>query len=281
VRRQWVQPEYDELSIRRQCALLSLPRSTLYYEPQEVSSEELALMRLIDEEFLEHPFFGSRMMTHWLGRLGRHVNRKRVQRLMRLMGLESLAPKPGTSHSHPEHPKFPYLLRRLEVTRANQAWAADITYIPMALGFLYLVAIIDWFSRAVLAWRISNTLDTDFCLEALRAALNRWGTPAIFNTDQGAQFTSRPFIEELQMNHIQVSMDGKGRCLDNVFVERLWRSLKYEEVYLHAYDGGTAARRGIGGYFHFFNEERPHTALGHRTPMEVYRASLQLQRRAA
>jgi putative transposase len=276
-----VQPEDDRLSIRRQCALLSLPRSTLYYQPQEVWPEELSLMRVIDEEFMRYPFLGSRMMTQRLGRLGHQVNRKRVQRLMRVMGLESLAPKPGTSSSHPEHPKFPYLLRRLDVTRANQAWAADITYIPMALGFLYLVAIIDWFSRAVLAWRLSNTLDADFCIDALQTALHQWGTPTIFNTDQGAQFTAQPFIEVLQSNRVQISMDGKGRCLDNIFVERLWRSLKYEEVYLHAYDGGAAARRGIGGYFHFFNEERPHSALGHRSPMEVYRASLQLQRRAA
>jgi putative transposase len=200
---------------------------------------------------------------------------------MREMGLESLAPKPATSRSHPQHRKFPYLLRTLEVTRANQVWAADITYIPMALGYLYLVAVIDWFSRAVLAWRLSNSLETGFCVEALQAALDQWGTPTIFNTDQGVQFTSESFIGVLQANHILISMDGKGRCLDNVFVERLWRSLKYEEVYLQAYEGGLAARRGIGGYFRYFNEDRPHQALGHRTPMEVYRASLQLHRGAA
>jgi putative transposase len=276
-----VQREEAAVSIRQQCQLLSLPRSTLYYQPQPASSEELALMRLIDEEYLKHPFYGSRKVADALRTLGHHVNRKRVQRLMRLMGLEALAPKPLLSRSHPEHVKYPYLLRGLEVTRANQVWATDITYIPLAMGFVYLVAIIDWYSRAVLAWRLSTTLETDFCLRALDEALARWGRPEIFNTDQGVQFTSEQFTGMLKEHGIQISMDGKGRCLDNVFVERLWRSLKYEEVFLRGYDGVPDARGGIGRYFAFFNEERPHQALGYQTPMLVYQSSLQQQRRRA
>lgn len=238
-------------------------------------------MRLIDEEYLKHPFYGSRKVADALCTLGHQVNRKRVQRLMRLMGLEALAPKPSLSRSHPEHVKYPYLLRGLEVTRANQVWATDITYIPLAMGFVYLVAIIDWYSRAVLAWRLSTTLETDFCLRALDEALERWGRPEIFNTDQGVQFTSEQFTGMLKEQGIQISMDGKGRCLDNVFVERLWRSLKYEEVFLHGYDGVPDARGGIGRYFAFFNEERPHQSLGYQTPLMVYRASIKEQRRRA
>ncbi len=239
-------------------------------------------MRLIDEIFLKTPFYGSRKIALELRDRGQLVNRKRVQRLMRLMGLEAVAPKPNLSRSHPEHVKYPYLLRGVEVTRANQVWAADITYIPMALGFVYLVAIIDWYSRAVLAWKLSNSLEDAFCVEALQAALARFGQPEIFNTDQGVQFTSEDFTEVLKARGIRISMDGRGRCLDNVFVERLWRSLKYEEVFLHAYDGVPMAREGIGGYFGFFNEERPHQSLGYRKPMDVYRDSLrEWQRRAA
>jgi putative transposase len=258
------------LSVRRQCQLLSLHRSNVYHEPQPVSSEELALMRLIDETYLRHPFLGSRGMAQNLKRQGHLINRKRTQRLMRLMGLESLSPKPDLSRPHPEHKKYPYLLGNVEVTHANQAWATDISYIPMAVGFMCLVAIIDWYSRAVLAWRLSNTLDTGFCVEALEEALERWGQPDIFNTDQGAQFTSEDFTGVLKARGIQISMDGKGRCLDNVFVERLWRSLKYEEVYLNPYNGPREARSGIGRYLLYFNDERPHQALEHRTPMEVY-----------
>ena len=222
-------------------------------------------------------------MAEALGQMGQHVNRKRVQRLMQEMGLEALAPKRNLSRSAPNHVKYPYLLRGLSVTRANQVWAADITYIPLAGGFAYLVALIDWFSRAVLSWRLSNTLDTAFCIEALEEALERWGTPEIFNSDQGVQFTSADFIEVLKSFEVQISMDGKGRCLDNVFVERLWRSLKYEDVYLRAYERPPDARRGIGAYFAFFNNERPHQALDYKTPMAVYRASLaeQKMRRAA
>jgi len=276
-----VQRDGCQLSIRRQCRVLSLHRSNLYYEPQPVSSEELALMRTIDETYLRLPFLGSRGMAQTLKRQGHRINRKRARRLMRLMGLESLAPKPNLSRSHPEHRKYPYLLKNVEVTRANQAWATDITYIPLALGFVYLVAIIDWYSRAVLSWRMSNTLDGGFCIEALNDALGRWGTPDIFNTDQGTQFTSEDFTAVLKAKSIQISMDGKGRCLDNVFVERLWRSLKYEEVYLNPYDGPREARTAIGRYLGYFNDDRPHQALGYRTPMEVYVESMAAQTRRA
>jgi putative transposase len=263
------------LSVRRQCALLSLHRSTVYYEPAETPDEDLALMRLVDEEHMRHPFQGSRKIREWLlTARGLVVNRKRVQRLMRLMGLEGINPRRGASRPHPDHKVYPYLLRNLDVVRANQVWATDITYIPMARGFVYLVAIIDWFSRRVLAWRLSNTLDTTFCVEALEEALRRWGKPEIFNSDQGAQFTSTQFTGVLLREGIQISMDGKGRWRDNVFVERLWRSVKYEEVYLHAYVDAAAARRGIGAYLDYFNDERPHQALGYRTPSEIYFSSV-------
>ena len=231
-------------------------------------------MRLIDEQYLRTPFYGSRRMAHWLFEQGYEINRKRVQRLMRQMGLEGMAPGPSTSRPHPEHKVYPYLLRDLPIVRANQVWATDITYIPMAHGFVYLAAVIDWYSRMVLSWRLSNTLETRFCVDALEAALARWGTPQIFNTDQGSQFTAEEFTDVLKRNEIQISMDGKGRCIDNVFVERLWRSLKYEEVYLHAYDGMLDARRGIGGYLNFFNDERPHQALGYSVPSQIYYASM-------
>ncbi len=254
------------LSMRRQCNLLGVNRSSLYYEPVEPNAEELALMRRMDALHLRHPFFGSRMMTQTLKAEGVEVNRKRVQRLMRVMDLESTAPKPNTSKPSPEHVLYPYLLRNLKITKVNQVWASDITYIPMARGFAYLVAIIDWYSRRVLAWRLSNTLETGFCLEALQEALSRYRMPEIFNTDQGSQFTSKDFTDALLDEGIKVSMDGKGRYLDNIFVERLWCSLKYEEVYLHAYETLPEARLGIGGYFKFFNDERPHQALGYQTP---------------
>ena len=263
-----------QLSVRQQCALLSIARSTAYYEPAPTAEEDLVLMRLLDEEYLRHPFYGSRKMQVWLLSQGHIVNRKRVQRLMRLVGIEGLNPRGSTSRPHPEHAKYPYLLRGLDVARANQVWATDITYIPMAHGFAYLVAIIDWFSRRVLSWRLSNTLDTAFCVEALDEALRRFGTPEIFNTDQGAQFTSDDFLDVLKAKGIQISMDGKGRWRDNVLVERLWRSVKYEEVYLHAYDDVAVARRGIGRYFAFFNDERPHQALGNATPSEIYFGSV-------
>jgi putative transposase len=260
-----------ELSIRRQCELLSVSRSGLYYEPVAPDADELALMRRIDELHLAMPFYGSRKIAETLKTEGRPTNRKCVQRLMRIMGLESMAPKPSTSRAAAEHPKYPYLLRGLKITRVNQVWSTDITYIPLARGFAYLVAILDWHSRLVLSWRVSNTLDTSFCIDALQEALWRYGTPEIFNTDQGAQFTSDDFTSVLREHGVKISMDGKGRCLDNVFVERLWRSLKYEEVYLHAYDSVREARVGIGEYFRFYNTERPHQALGYQTPEAYYR----------
>jgi putative transposase len=268
-RRALVEPGVSP-SMRRQCELLGVNRSSLYYQPVEPDAEELALMRRMDELHLQRPFFGSRMMTQTLKAKGAVVNRKRVQRLMRLMGLESTVPKPNTSKPAPEHAVYPYLLRNLAVSRINQVWAADITYIPMARGFAYLVAIIDWYSRRVLAWRLSNTLETTFCVDALHEALAHYGQPEIFNTDQGCQFTSEDFTDILLDRGIKVSMDGKGRWIDNVFIERLWRSLKYEEVYLYAYDNLQEARIGIGGYLKFFNDDRPHTALGYQTPASFH-----------
>ncbi len=273
-RRAMVEPDAD-LSVRRQCEVLGINRSGLYYEPAATSTDELALMRRIDELHLEHPFYGSRKIAQALSLEGRATNRKCVPRLMRVMGLEAMAPKPNTSRAAPEHPTYPYLLRNLKITQINQVWATDITYIPLAQGFAYLVAIIDWYSRLVLAWRLSNTLDTSFCIEALQEALWRYGQPEIFNTDQGAQFTADAFTRVLRDAGVKISMDGKGRCLDNVFVERLWRSLKYEEVYLHAYASVHEARAGIGRYFKFYNGRRPHQALGYQTPQAYYRGLVQ------
>jgi putative transposase len=271
-----------ELSIRRQCRLLSLNRSTAYYEPAPTPTEDLALMRLIDELYTARPIYGSRKMAERLRERGHEVNRKRAQRLMRLMSLCGLQPRRSTSKPHPAHKKYPYLLRGVEVVRANQVWSTDITYIPMAHGFVYCVAIVDWYSRMVLSWRLSNTMDASFCVDALEQGLRRYGTPEIFNSDQGAQFTDGDFIAVLERSGTRISMDGKGRWRDNVFVERLWRSLKYEEVYLHAYDDVAAARRGIGDYFAFFNDERPHQALGYSVPSAVYFSSLAaLLRKAA
>jgi putative transposase len=227
-------------------------------------------MALMDRQYLKTPFYGSRRMTVWLRTQGHQVNRKRVRRLMQLMGLEAIYRRPNTSKPAPGHKVYPYLIRELEITRPNQVWATDITYIPMSRGFLYLVAIMDWHSRYVLAWRLSNTMEVDFCVEALEEALSK-GRPEIFNTDQGSQFTSEAFTGRLLAQGIQVSMDGRGRCMDNVFVERLWRSVKYEEVYLKAYQNGSEARRGIGAYLAFYNQERPHQALGYRTPGQVFK----------
>ena len=269
------------LPVTRQCKLLSLPRSSFYRPQRDVPEEDLAVMRLIDQCHLKHPYYGSRRIRGWL--LDFHdlsVNRKRVQRLMRQMGIMALYPKRNLSRRNQAHKIYPYRLKGLTIERANQVWAADITYIPMAKGFVYLVAIIDWYSRKVLAWQLSNTLDADFCVSALRQALSRYGRPAIFNTDQGCQFTSEAFTGVLKENGISISMDGKGRWVDNVFVERLWRSLKYEEVYLKAYDSIAEARRSIGAYLSFFNTERRHQSLGDRTPDTVYYESAD-QRMAA
>lgn len=260
------------LSVVRQCALIGVARSSIYRRPAAADPEDLALMALIDRQYLARPFYGSRRMAAWLRGQGHPVNRKRVQRLMRLMGLEAIHPKPRTSRPAPEHRVYPYLLRGLAITRPNQVWCSDITYIPMPCGFLYLVVVMDWFSRRVLAWRLSNTIDAGFCVEALEEALDRFGVPKIFNTDQGSQFTGLAFTATLEAHGVAISMDGRGRWLDNVFVERLWRSLKYEEVYLHAYDTVAAARAGIGAWFRFYNEERLHQALGYRTPMAVHTA---------
>ena len=260
--------QHSSLSVVRQCALLGIRRSSVYYQPLPASQENLELMELIDRQYLERPFYGSRRMTAWLRNQGYSVNRKRVRRLMQVMGLQAIYPRP--SKPALDHQVYPYLLKGWEINRVNQVWTADITYSPMARGFLYLVAIMDWHSRYVLAWRLSNTMETGFCLEALEAALSQ-GKPEIFNTDQGSQFTSDAFTGMLLEAGVRISMDGKGRYTDNVFVERLWRSLKYEEVYLRAYTGGKEARAGIGKYFDFYNSERPHQALSYRTPAEVFR----------
>jgi putative transposase len=269
-----VQPRHGELSVRQQCELLQLARSTLYYEAVEVSAEELELMRRIDAIYTQLPFYGRRRMTVALRTEGYDINVKHVHRLMRIMGLEGMAPGPHTSRPHPEHPVYPYLLGRLSIERPDQVWATDITYIPLKLGWAYLVAIIDWFSRAVLAWRLSNVLAVEFCVEALEEALRHHGPPGIFNSDQGAQFTSAEFTAVLRAHDVKISMDGKGRCRDNIFVERLWRSLKYEEVYLNAYDDERAAWAGIGRWLKFYNFERPHQSLGYSTPMAVYRTGI-------
>ena len=269
-RRARLDRDHRVLSIRRQCRLLGLARSGVYREPAPPDDEDLALMRRIDELFTAWPFLGSRRMAQMLREDGQAVNRKRVQRLMRRMGIAALGPKPRTSKPAPGHKIFPYLLRGVTIDRPNQVWAADITYIPIGRGFLYLVAIMDWASRAVLSWRLSNTMDVSFCVSALEEALARFGKPEIFNTDQGSQFTSMAFTGTLERAGIQISMDGRGRWMDNVFIERLWRSLKYEDVYLKGYADGREARAGIASWMAFYNDRRPHQALAHRTPMAVW-----------
>ena len=264
-----VDRRHPSLSVVRQCRLLDISRSGLYYQPAGISEEDLTLMKLIDRQYLATPFYGARKIAAWLKKQEYGVNRKRVRRLMRTMGLKAIYRCPRTSTPAAGHKIYPYLLSGIEITRPNQVWAADITYIPMARGFLYLVAIIDWYSRYVLSWRLSNTLDADFCVEALEEALRK-GRPDIFNTDQGAQFTGEAFTGLLEQHGVRISMDGKGRYSDNLFVERLWRTVKYEEVYLKAYQDGRDARIGIGDYFRFYNTERPHQSLGYRTPAEVF-----------
>ena len=253
-----------------QCRLLKVARSSLYYRPAPVGADDLAVMRRMDELHLAWPFYGSRRMTAVLRREGWPVNRKRIKRLMRVMALEAIYQKPNTSRKHPDHKVYPYLLRGLVIDRPNQVWCADITYIPMAKGFVYLVAVMDWFSRRVLAWRVSITLETDFCVEALQDAMNRHGQPEMFNADQGVQFTSAAFLGKLETLGVRISMDGKGRFLDNIFIERLWRSLKYEEVFIKAYGSVPEARIGIGEWLRFYNDERPHQALDYRTPTAVF-----------
>jgi putative transposase len=261
--------DHPELSVRRQCELLGLSRSSLYYEPVPETADNLRLMRLIDEEYTAHPFLGSRRMTRWLSKQGEAVNRKRVQRLMRLMGLEAIYPKPKLSAAGRGHRIYPYLLRNVAIERPDQVWSTDITYVPLARGFMYLAAIIDWYSRYVLAWRLSNTLDGSFCLDMLEEALSR-GQPEVFNTDQGVQFTAQAWTSRLETAGVAVSMDGRGRCLDNVFVERLWRSVKYEDIYIHRYEAVPQLQQGLGRYFPYYNEERFHQSLDYRTPAVVY-----------
>jgi putative transposase len=257
------------LSVSRQCELLELQRSSYYYEPARASAANLALMALIDREYTDHPFLGSRGLTAWLRGEGYPVNRKRVQRLMRLMGLEAVYPKPRLSVGGAGHKVYPYLLRGVAIERPDQVWSTDITYIPLPAGFMYLTAVLDWYSRYVLSWRLSNTLDVEFCLEALEEALRR-GRPEVFNTDQGVQFTSAAYTGRLESAGAQVSMDGKGRCLDNVFVERLWRTVKYEEIYLWRHETVPALASGLARYFGYYNGARRHQSLGYRTPAEVY-----------
>ena len=262
---------HRRLSIRRQCEIVGVARSGVYRKPRPANDNDLEAMRRIDALFTARPFFGARRIARTLTEEGFPIDRKRVRRLMRRMGIEALGPKPRTTKPAPGHKIYPYLLRGLTIERPNQVWAADITYIPIGRGFLYLVAVIDWASRAVLSWRLSNTMDASFCVAALEEALARCGKPEIFNTDQGSQFTSAAFTGVLIEAGVRVSMDGRGRWMDNVFIERVWRSLKYEDVYLKGYADGREAKAGIGEYFAFYNEQRLHQALGYRAPMAVWR----------
>lgn len=274
-----IDPGHESLSTMRQCELIELPRSS-YYRPSFLSRESeknLALMRLIDEEYTKHPFYGTRKMRDYLRRQGYKVNRKRVQRLMRKMGLQSIAPKPNTSMSHPDHKKYPYLLRNLDIICPDQVWCSDITYIPLPGGFVYLTAVMDWYSRFVLSWEISVTMDSSFCVSALESAFRRYGRPEIFNTDQGSQYTSNEFTSTVLDNDVLISMDGKGRFIDNIFIERLWRSVKYEEVYLKEYTSVDELTKSLKVYFEFYNNERPHAGLGGRTPAEAYWECANLQ----
>jgi len=268
VRRGWVEPD-PEYSIRRQCRLAGVPRSSAYYEPVPETPENLFLMRLIDEQYMRHPEFGYPRMTDWLKDEGFEVNHKRVARLMQLMGIQAITPGPHTSRPAPDHKIYPYLLRNVEVERVNQVWSTDITYIPMRHGFMFLTAVIEWYSRYVLAWEVSNTLESHFCVTALERALTQ-GTPEIFNTDQGSQFTSKDFTKVLLNLDIAISMDGRGRALDNAFIERLWWTVKYEDVYPRDYANGHALYSGLDIYFDYYNNERKHSSLDKRTPAEVF-----------
>jgi putative transposase len=269
-RKEKVESDHPRLSVTKQCELLRISRSSFYYLVKGEPPLNLELMRLIDEQFLEDPSAGARQMARYLRRKGYRVNRKRVQRLMRKMGLAAIYQRPRTSRPHPEHKVYPYLLRGVDICESNQVWCADVTYIPMRRGFLYLVAIMDWYSRKVLSWRLSNTLEAGFCVDALKEALARYGRPGIFNTDQGSQFTSFEFTDALKEADIKISMDGKGRWMDNIMIERLWRTLKYDCVYLNAWETGSEAREGIGRWFERYNGRRPHSSLDGRTPHEAY-----------
>lgn len=269
-RRQMIESGHVQLSIARQCELVSISRSGFYYRPAGKTPLNLELMRLIDAQFLETPWYGSRQMGRHLRREGYTVGRKRVRRLMAKMGLAPIYQRPRTTVPHPEHRVYPYLLRDLVITRPNQVWCADLTYIPMRRGFLYLVAIMDWSTRKVLSWRVLNTMDVEFCLEALEEALDRFGKPEVFNSDQGSQFTSLRFTGVLQEAGVRISMDGRGRWMDNVFIERLWRSLKYECIYLHAFETGSELRAGLAKWIGYYNARRPHSSLAGHTPDEAY-----------
>jgi putative transposase len=270
-RRQMIEPEHPKLSVVRQCDLVSISRSGFYYQPTGETPLNLTLMRLIDVQFLETPWYGSRQMARHLRREGYTVGRKRVRRLMAKMGLEPIYQRPRTTVPHPEHQVYPYLLREMVIDRPNQVWCADITYIPMRRGFLYLVAVMDWSTRKVLSWRVSNTMDVEFCIEALEEALARFRRPDIFNTDQGSQFTSPRFTGVLREAGVRISMDGRGRWMDNVFIERLWRSLKYECIYLHAFETGSELRAGLRSWIGYYNARRPHSTLAGQTPDEAYK----------
>ena len=280
-RRALVEREDAALPVSQQCRLLAVSRSSVYRPPAEVGEVDRAIMALIDRQYLARPYYGSRRMAAWLATQGHVVNRKRVRRLMRLMGLVAIYQRPNTSKPAAAHKIYPYLLGGIMIERVNQVWCSDVTYIPMAKGFLYLVVVMDWASRAVLGWRLSNTLGAEFCVEALEEALAHYGRPEIFNTDQGSQFTSDDFTGTLKRHEITISMDGKGRCMDNIFVERLWRSLKYEEVYLNAYATVAEAKAGIGAWLSFYNNERQHQSLGYRTPQHIYEESLWICGRSA
>ncbi len=272
-----VDPKHEELSIQRQCELLGVNRSSYYYQAKEISSEEFTLLRLLDEQYLKTPFYGSRKMTQYLRSLGYCINRKRVIRLMNKLGLQTIYPKPKTTVRNPDHQVYPYLLREVEVERANQVWCTDITYLPVGKGHYYLVAIMDWYSRKVLSWKISNTMDVHFCQSALEEALLNYGKPDIFNSDQGSQFTSKIFTECLKAENIRISMDGRGRCHDNIFIERLWRSLKYELIYIEEFKDGKELTRKVKEWFNFYNKERFHQALEYQTPEHIYWESLRLR----
>ena len=268
------------ISIVQQCKLLKVSRTSVYYRPKKVRTLDLEQMRLIDEQYLKTPNYGSRSMRTFLQRLGYKINRKRVQRLMRQMGLRAIYPKPKTSKKHPKHKVYPYLLRKLAINRPNQVWCADITYIPLAKGFMYLVAIMDWYSRKVLSWRLSNTLETTFCIDALEDAIYQYGCPEIFNTDQGSQFTSEAFTGALKKNFIRISMDGRGRFRDNIFIERLWWTLKYHYLYLRAFENGKKLRHGLKRWFKYYNRDRFHQSLDDWTPDEIYFKKQELKKAA-
>jgi putative transposase len=265
-----VKPDYPELSIQSQCQLLGISRSSYYYQPQDISDEELRLLRLLDEQYLKTPFYGSRKMTVYLRSLGYAVNRKRVIRLMHQLGLQTIYAKKRTTIPNPDHKTYPYLLRGLDIIHSNQVWCTDITYLPMRKGHFYLVAIMDWYSRKVLSWRISNAMEVDFCLEALSEALLTYQKPEIFNSDQGSQFTANEFTKCLTEAKVKISMDGRGRCYDNIFIERLWRSIKYELIYLHEFDDGKHLKKEVKKWIEWYNTERFHQALDYQTPDAVY-----------